>query len=141
MSITEAINEWLLKYEKISEFAEEINTEELPNETKTLALQRTGVEDLPLKYIGEKGWYKQYQFILLLKNYSESNQQRTENLDWLDEFTDWIEQKKEEKDFPKIENKIVKDVSCANSATYEVEEDGSISNYYIQLYFNIRGGY
>ena len=68
--ITEAINKWLLQYEKIKEIAEEIHTEELPEDTDVLALQRTGVENLPLKYISQRGWYRQYQYILLLKKYS-----------------------------------------------------------------------
>ena len=51
-----AINEWLLKYEKIKDIAEIIHAEELPDETTALALQRSGVEKLPLKYITDKGW-------------------------------------------------------------------------------------
>ena len=57
----EAINKWLLNYKPITEIAEMIHTEELPDQTDTLALQRSGVENLGLKYVGEKGWYRQYQ--------------------------------------------------------------------------------
>ena len=46
-----AINEWLLQYEHIKEIAEMIHTEELPDQTDTLALQRSGVENLGLKYV------------------------------------------------------------------------------------------
>ena len=67
------INEWLLQYEKIKEIAEMIHTEELPDATDTLALQRSGVENLGLKYVGEKGWYRQYQYVLLLKANSEDD--------------------------------------------------------------------
>lgn len=48
-SIDNAINAWLLKCEKLKEVAELIHTEELPDETETLALQRSGVEKLPLR--------------------------------------------------------------------------------------------
>lgn len=137
--ITEAINEWLLQYTPIREIAE-IHTEELPDKVETLSLQRTGVEKLKLKYINEKGWYRQYQYILLLKNYSEDDIQRLENLEWLDNLSDWIDKQNQLKNFPKLENKKVKQVSCANAITYETSEDGSISMYYIQLYFNIKGG-
>lgn len=138
--ITEAINKWLLQYEKIKEIAEEIHTEELPEDTDVLALQRTGVENLPLKYISQRGWYRQYQYILLLKKYSEDDIQRIQNLDWLDDLNDWIDKQNILRNFPKIKNKKVKKVSCANAITYETNEDGSISAYYIQLYFNIEGG-
>lgn len=135
-----AINEWLLQYEHIKEIAEMIHTEELPDQTDTLALQRSGVENLGLKYVGEKGWYRQYQYILLLKVNSEDDIQRLNNLDWLDDLSDWIDKQNQSKNYPTLENKKIKQVSCANAITYESEEDGSISTYYLQLYFNVRGG-
>lgn len=135
-----AINEWLLQYEHIKEIAEMIHTEELPDQTDTLALQRSGVENLGLKYVGEKGWYRQYQYILLLKANSEDDIQRLNNLDWLDDLSDWIDKQNQSKNYPTLENKKIKQVSCANAITYESEEDGSISTYYLQLCFNVRGG-
>lgn len=135
-----SINDWLLKYEPIKEIAEMIHTEELPDETETLALQRSGVESLPTKYINEKGWYKQYQYILFLRSNSEDDIQRLENLDWLDDLSDWIHQKNISDDYPVLRNKQVKNVSCANAITYDTNEDGSISTYYLQLYFDIKGG-
>ena len=135
-----AINDWLLQYEKIKEIAEMIHTEELPDETETLALQRSGVESLTLRYVGEKGWYRQYQYILLLKSNSEDDLQRLENLDWLDGLSDWLDKQNQLRNYPVLENKQVKKVSCANAITYETSEDGSISTYYLQLYFDIKGG-
>lgn len=137
--ITRAINDWLLEYDSIGEIAE-IHTEELPDESGSLALQRTGVENLPLRYVGEKGWYRQYQYALLLKSSSEDDIQRITNLDWLDDLSDWIDKQNRLKKYPILENKIVKQVSCANAVTFETNEDGSISVYYLQLYFNIKGG-
>lgn len=136
----EAINKWLLNYKPITEIAEMIHTEELPDATDTLALQRSGVEKLRLKYVGEKGWYRQYQYILLLKANSEDDLQRLENLDWLDDLNDWIDEQNQSKNYPKLNNKKIKEVSCANAITYETSEDGSVSTYYLQLYFNVRGG-
>lgn len=137
--ITKAINEWLLQYEHIKDFAK-IHTEELPETEESLALQRSGVETLPLSYVGEKGWYRQYQYILLLKNMSEDDSQRLENLDWLDNLSDWIDKQNRERNYPVLENKRVKKISCANGITYETDEEQNVSVYYLQLYFNIRGG-
>ena len=136
----EAINKWLLNYKPITEIAVMIHTAELPDQTDTLALQRSGVENLGLKYVGEKGWYRQYQYILLLKANSEDDLQRLENLDWLDDLSDWIDEQNQSKNYPKLNNKKIKEVSCANAITYETSEDGSVSTYYLQLYFNVRGG-
>lgn len=135
-----AINEWLLEYDKIKEVAEMIHTEEFPNELETLALQRSGVEELPLRYINATGWFRQYQYVLLLKSTSEDDLQRLENLDWLDDLSNWIHQKNIARDYPKLKKRKVKKVSCANAVTMETSEDGSISTYYLQLYFNVEGG-
>ena len=137
--ITKSINNWLLQYDPIKEIAE-IHTEELPDEIVTLALQRNGVENLPLQYIGDKGWYRQYQYILLLKHNSEDDLQRMTNLDWLDKLSDWIDKQNFLRNYPILKNKQVKQISCANAITYETNEDGSVSTYYLQLYFNIKGG-
>lgn len=134
------ISEWLLQYDKIKEIAKIIHPEELPDEVETLALQRSGMEDLPTRYITDRSWYRQYQYILLLKSSSEEDLQRLDNLDWLDDLSNWIHQKNISRDYPKFENKEVKKVSCANAVTMETNEDGSISTYYLQLYFEIKGG-
>lgn len=133
------INEWLQSYEPIYEIAqiEEIHSERLSDNTKNLALQRTGFETLPLKYINDKGWYRQYQYMLLLKSESEIDKQRLTNLDWLDEFSDWFMEKNVTKDFPELNGKKIESVSCANALTYNESEDGAISVYSLQLYFNI----
>jgi len=137
----ELINQWLQTYEPISEIAEyeELHNERGTNVIKNLALQRTGFENLPLKYITDSGWYRQYQYMLLLKSNSEIDEQRLANLDWLDQFSNWIEEQKKARNLPQLEDgRIVKNVSCANALTYQESEDGAISVYSLQLYFDIR---
>ena len=135
----EKINQWLQQYEPINEIAqiEEIHYDSLTDNVKNLALQRTGFENLPLKYVTDKGWYRQYQYMLLLKSESEIDEQRLTNLDWLDDLSDWLEEQKG--NYPNLgNNKEIKEVSCANALTYEESEDGAISVYSLQIYFNIR---
>ena len=135
------INQWLQAYEPINEIAliEEIHYDTVSENVKNLALQRTGFTNLPLKYVTDKGWYRQYQYMLLLKSESEIDEQRLNNLDWLDNLSDWLEEQNKKHNFPLLEDgKEVKNVSCANALTYEESEDGSISVYSLQLYFDIR---
>jgi len=135
------INQWLQTYEPIQIIAqiEDIHSERLTENTKNLALQRTGFEELPLKYVTDKGWYRQYQYMLLLKSESEEDTQRLTNLDWLDQFSDWLSEQNTNKNYPILEdNKKIINVSCANALTYQESEDGSISVYSLQLYFDIR---
>lgn len=135
------INEWLQTYEPINEIAiiEEIHNERLTDNTKNLALQRTGFESLGMKYVTDTGWYRRYQYMLLLKSDSEIDTQRLENLDWLDDFSDWLEEQNKTQNYPTLDNnKVIKNVSCANALTYQESEDGAISVYALQMYFNIR---
>lgn len=135
------INKWLQTYEPINEIAivENIHTEKVSDNNKNLALQRTGFENLPLKYITDKGWFRQYQYMLLLKSESEIDEQRLTNLDWLDDLSDWLIEQKNKNNLPQLgDKKVVKDVSCANALTYEESENGAVSVYCLQLYFNVR---
>ena len=132
-SITQAINDWLLTRPLISENYD-IDIEELPDGTKMLALQRSGVELIKRYYQGRK---EEYQYMLFLKENSEGNDLKTANFDWLDDLVDDIYKQVEDRNFPIIENKQVTSMRCANQITYEVSEDGTISNYAVQLYFTI----
>ena len=135
------INAWLQTYEPINEIAmtEEIHIEGVSESVKNLALQRTGFEELPLRYVTDKGWLRQYQYMLLLKSESEIDEQRLTNYDWLDGLSDWLALQNKNKNFPQLEvGKEVKEVSCANALNYEQSEDGAISVYSLQIYFNIR---
>ena len=137
----EKINEWLQTYEPINDIAivEEIHYEGVSESYKNLALQRTGFDNLPLKYVTDKGWYRQYNYMLLLKNESEIDEQRLNNFDWLDDLSDWLAEQNKNKNFPILEdNWEIKEVSCANALTYEQSEDGSVSVYSLQIYFNVR---
>lgn len=135
------INEWLQTCDIVNVIAqvEEIHTEELTEGVKNLALQRAGNENMPLKYVTDKGWKKQFQYMLLLKSESEDDLQRLTNLDWLDELTDWVEEQNRLKNYPILDDKIVEKVSVANALTYQDgSEDGAISVYSLQLFFDIR---
>ena len=135
------INAWLQTYEPINEIAmtEEIHIEGVSESVKNLALQRAGFEELPLRYVTDKGWLRQYQYMLLLKSESEIDEQRLTNYDWLDGLSDWLALQNKNKNFPQLaDGKKVKEVSCANALNYEQSEDGAISVYSLQIYFNIR---
>ena len=132
-SITQAINDWLLTRPLISENYD-IEIEELPDGTQVLALQRSGVELIKRYFKGRK---EEYQYMLFLKENSEGDNTKIANFDWLDDLVDDIYKQVEDRNFPIIENKQVSSMRCANQITYEVNEDGTISNYAVQLYFTI----
>lgn len=135
------INEWLKTYEPIKEIAqlEDIHCEGLTESVQNLALQRAGFENLDMKYITDTGWFREYQYMLLLKSESEKDEQRLTNYDWLDGLSDWLAEQNKKRNFPLLKDgKKVVSVSCANAMAYEESEDGAVSVYYLQLYFDIR---
>lgn len=132
-SITKGINDWLLTRPLISENYD-IEIEELPDGTKMLALQRTGVELIKRYFKGRK---EEHQYMLFLRENSEGDELKTANFDWLDDLVDDIYKQVENRNFPQIEDKQITSMRCANQITYEVSEDGTISNYAVQLYFTI----
>lgn len=132
-SITQSINDWLLTRPLISQNYD-LEIEELPDDTQKLALQRSGVE-LIKRYF--KGRVEEYQYMLFLKEDSEDDNTKIKNFDWLDDFADDIYEQVEKRNFPEIEGKQVTNMRCSNQITYEVSDDGTISNYSIQLYFTI----
>jgi hypothetical protein len=141
----ENIKTWLKTCEIINIIAEteDVHYEELTRKVQNIALQRSGTETLPLKYIGQKGWKKQYQYMLFLKSTSETDKLRLVNLDWLDDLIEWLELQNQNKSFPTLseaDKQIVK-VSCDNALTYQVDEDGNISVYSLQLYFDVLKDY
>lgn len=138
----DSVNQWLQQFDIINEIAqtEEIHIHDLTDNVKNLALQRTGVEELPKKYVTDKCSYRQYQYMLLLKSESESDLQRLTNLNWLDELSDLLDQANNDKNFPIIDGKECYYVGCANGLIYQESEDGAIRDYSLQLYFNVKGG-
>ena len=138
----DSINNWLQQFDIVSEIAqyEEVHSERLTDNVKNLALQRTGFIELDKKYVTEKCWRRQYQYMLLLKSESESDRQRLSNYDWLDELSNELDAVNHTRDFPLLEDGEVYGVSCANAITYQESEDGAVSIYSLQLYFNVKGG-
>ena len=134
-SITKAINDWLLTIDLIKEI-DDISIEELPDGTKSLALQRTGVTNIKTYYGGLQK-QNEYQYMLYLRDYSEENNQKVRNFDWLDDLTIEINKRSVEKNLPKMANKIFNSANCINPITFSISEDGYISDYAVQLYFRI----
>ncbi len=137
----EKINQWLQTYEPINDIAliEEIHYDGLSESSKNLALQRTGFDELPLRYVTDTGWLRRYSYMLLLKSESEIDAQKLVNLDWLDDLSIWLSEQNKDKNFPILDNgREVKRVSCANALTYDESEDGALSVYSLQIYFDVR---
>lgn len=140
-SMDSKIIEWLQTYEPINEIAmvEETHSERLTDSRTNLTLQRIGFDEQDKKYITDSGWIRNYQYNLFLKSESEVDLQRLSNLDWLDEFSDWLAEQNKAKNFPELDDgKKVTNVSCANALTYQENDDGSISVYSLEITFEIK---
>lgn len=136
------INQWLQQFEIVQEISryEEIHSQYVTDEVKNLAMQRTGWTNLPKKYVTDKCSYRQYQYMLLLKSESESDIQRLDNYDWLDELSYLLDKANRDRKFPILDDGKIYEISCANSYTIQDSEDGSQSVYSLEIYVNVKGG-
>jgi len=76
--------------------------------------------------------------MLLLKSESENDIAKLFNYDWLDDLTEWLDNKNISQDFPEIENGIkITKVDCANAITFDKNGDGSIAIYSLQIFVEI----
>ena len=132
-TITEGILNWLETYDKISEIGR-VHTENLTEDIKNIALQRTGKTTIQ-KWI--KGGKYELQFMLWLKNYSESDAQRIQSLGILDEFSDWVNKQCQIGNVPYLDdNKSVYKITTTNILLMSRNQDGTIADYGIQLYID-----
>lgn len=132
-SITKSINNWLLNIDIIKNNYKDIKIEEVDG-VKQLALQRSGVEVLQNYFKGRK---EQYSYVLFLQENSEGNSNKIKNFDWLDDLVDAIDTKVRKGDLPKHDTKQFTNCECANAISYEVSQNGNITNYQLQLNFKI----
>ena len=132
-SITQGVLDWLETYDKISEIGE-LHAEELTENVKNIALQRTGKTTIQ-KWL--KGGKYELQFMLWLKNYSESDAQRIMSLGILDDFSEWANSQVQKGNIPKLaNNKTVYKITTTNILLMTQNQDGTIGDYGIQLYID-----
>lgn len=131
--MTEGILEWLDTYNRISEIGE-THVEDLTEDIKNIALQRTGQTTIQ-KWL--RGGKYELQFMLWLKNYSESDAQRIQSLGILDDFSEWAKSQCKLGNVPDLgENKSVYNITTTNILLMSRNQDGTIADYGIQLYID-----
>jgi len=132
-TMTDGILNWLETYESISEIGE-THVEDLTENVKNIALQRTGKTTLQ-KWL--RGGKYELQFMLWLKNYSESDAQRIQSLGILDDFSDWAKVQCQKGNVPDLgSNKSVYSITTTNILLMSKNQDGTIADYGIQLYID-----
>lgn len=131
--MTQGILNWLDTYDKINEIGE-THVEELTENVKNIALQRTGKTTIQ-KWLN--GGRYELQFMLWLKNYSESDAQKIQSLGILDDFSEWAGVQCKQGNVPYLgDNKSVYNITTTNILLMTKNQDGTIGDYGIQLYID-----
>ena len=77
------------------------------------------------------------QFMLWLKNYSESDAQKIQSLGILDDFSEWAGVQCKQGNVPYLgDNKSVYNITTTNILLMTKNQDGTIGDYGIQLYID-----
>jgi hypothetical protein len=131
--MTQGILDWLDTYDNINEIGE-THVEELTENVKNIALQRTGKTTIK-KWLN--GGRYELQFMLWLKNYSESDAQKIQSLGILDDFSEWAGVQCKKGNVPYLgDNKSVYNITTTNILLMTKNQDGTIGDYGIQLYID-----
>jgi hypothetical protein len=76
----------------------------------------------------------QYSFTFFVREYTGSDVERLDNHDFLQDFSDWIEEQDEIGNYPTLPtNCEAESMSVANMLLFDVDEDGSEGLYQVQL--------
>lgn len=128
------IKKYLLQYPLFKEIEEQIGIDyqsEQPDSysINTVPENRLLYDDI----IGNK--HKQYTFTITSRAYTATDLNRIENLNLLDDFTDWIEKQNENGNLPKLAEKQIADELIVTSNAYLYSNDPEIQNgvYQMQL--------
>lgn len=76
----------------------------------------------------------QYNFVFYVREYAGSDIERLANYDFLQAFSDWIEDQNDNENFPVLPSGCeAEEMSVANMLLFDVDADGSTGLYQVQL--------
>lgn len=125
MSIMKALQNWLSDFSG-AEYADlsEISTDLLPEEPSGYALQLSGMGVKSVDILGHRTYENTYLFYLKESISVESD--RADNNDFVERFTEWIEQRSDGGDLPTLPGRYrANSVYVSNAMLFDILENGS----------------
>ena len=141
MSILKSLQEYLQEFDGMTiKTIPEILTDQTEEQTGSYALTPSGNGKTTVDIIGNKTFENNY--MLLAKEPAADEVDRAENHDFLEEFSDWLDERNEAGNMPKLPGRYVAEkIEVSNAMLMEIYDDGSgLYQLQIKLYMTKRKG-
>lgn len=137
MSIVKSLQDYLSDYDGMELIKlSEIETDLVPNANSSYALAPVGNSKTSSDVLGNKTYQNMYLFFA--RDIVEAEVDRVEMYDFLENLTEWLEEKADKGDLPKLPGKFeATDLVASNNMLYDIEENGA-GIYQVNLILTIK---
>jgi len=132
MSIIKSLQDFLETFDgMVLKPISQVLTDTTNNNLSSYALAPAGNGKIITDIVGNKTYQNNYVFYA--KEAAADEVDRQENYDFLESFSDWIEEQNEEENFPTLPaNYQVKEIKVSNILLFDIDEDGT-GTYQVQI--------
>ncbi len=140
MSIIKSLQEFIESYEGIEQLKTipKVNTDQLDDELSSYALVLTGNGQSHTDITGNR--YYEHNYVFRAKEAASDEVNRGENQDFLQDFSDWLEEQNEADNLPVLPGRYVAEsIEASNAMLFDVEADGA-GIYQVQIKLILKKG-
>lgn len=139
MSLLKTLQDYLCEYDNMDmRPVSEVLTDQTGEYPSSYALAPSGNGKTSIDVLGNRSYQNSYVFYA--KENSADEIDRQDNHDFLEDFSDWLEHRNDEQDFPTLpQNYEVEEIQVSNAMLFDLYEDGTaLYQIQIQLIFRKR---
>lgn len=139
MSLLKTLQDYLCEYDNMDmRPVSEVLTDQTGEYPSSYALAPSGNGKTSIDVLGNRSYQNSYVFYA--KENSADEIDRQDNHDFLEDFSDWLECRNDEQDFPTLpQNYEVEEIQVSNAMLFDLYEDGTaLYQIQIQLIFRKR---
>lgn len=137
MSLLKSLQDYLCEYDNMDmRPVSEVLTDQTGEYPSSYALAPSGNGRISKDILGNRTYQNNYVFYA--KENSADEIDRQDNHDFLEDFSDWLEERNDNQDFPTLpQNYEVEGIQVSNAILFDLYEDGT-GLYQIQIQLNFR---
>jgi hypothetical protein len=136
MSLIKSLQDFLKTYDNMElREIQRLMTDTPLKDASSYAIAPTGNSKIVVDIVGNKTYQNNYVFYA--KEAAADEVDRQDNYDFLEDFSDWIEEQNDNGNFPELPAKYeVEELEVSNIMLFDIEEDGTgIYQVQIQMIF------
>ncbi len=140
MSIISSVQTWLETFDGMElRPINNIQTDKAEENPSSYSLAPSGNNKTKEDILGNKIFTNNYVFYARESTSAEVD--RSENYDFIESLTDWIEVQRDAKNFPVLSGQYkVEEIEVSNGFLFDIDEDSGVGTYQVQIQITIRKG-